>query len=89
MWRRKLFPRPLKIVLTAKPNSPHNSAFATVTDYSFFENQEGFEFTILVNQVTILKYDQATRDEIAASIQDNFRTMLFPDTNKDYLQVEL
>jgi|SRR5690554_3509254 len=89
MWRRKLFPRPLKIVLTAKPNSPHNSAFATVTDYSFFENQEGFEFTILVNQVTILKYDQAIRDEIAASIQDNFRTMLFPNTNKDYLQVEL
>jgi len=89
MWRRQLFPRPLHIVLAAKPNSPHNAAFATVVDYSFFDRGEYFELTVGVNQVTLLRYDQATRDEIAASIQKSVRTLLFPGTQQDFLEVSL
>lgn len=60
-----------------------------MVDYSFFDRGEYFELTVGVNQVTLLQYDQATRDEIAASIQESVRTLLFPGTQQDFLEVSL
>lgn len=89
MWKRKSFPRPLHIVIAPKRDIAQPEVYKSVTDYSFFDRGEYFEYTILIDEDKFRTFDLATQDEIAISIQDTVSTMLFPDKDQPYLRMEL
>lgn len=89
MWNRKKFPRPLHIVIAAKQYDPQQEIASTVVDYTFFDRGEYFEYTIWIDENRFLNYDHATQHELAASIQQSFNTMLFPESDHEYLKMDL
>lgn len=89
MWRRKTFPRPLHIVVAPKQHHPEREIVTTVVDYSFYDRGDYFEYIIWIDENKFLAYDRATQHELAASIQKTVSTMLFPERDQAYLEMEL
>lgn len=89
MWKRKKLPRPLRIVIATKQNATRQEIASTVIDYTFYDKGEYFEYTIWIDEERFHGYDRATQNELATSIQQSFNTMLFPESNHEYLKMDL
>lgn len=88
MWKRKFLPKPLQIVVTPKTDQARRNTIDSLVDYTFYEKDELFEYTVKINEAALRQYDPATQRAVKDTIAHNVTTMLFPASDHTYLEID-